>query len=88
MLLDHLSDQEIAILQATKASESAMTVEELARNAETSVGNAQKTLDLLVAKKILQPDYQEWDGTIHYYFPWDSDYAQAVYDEIYGPLAQ
>jgi hypothetical protein len=84
MLLDELSNQEIAILQATKASYYGMSATDLALYAETNVASAQETLAILAEKEILVP-YEEYDGTICYCFP-DNEISQTVYDELYGPL--
>lgn len=84
-ILRNLSDQELALLQATKASECAQTADELATNAETYPALAEPALASLVERGILQPDYQDWDDTTHYMYA-GNDYAQSVYDALYGPL--
>lgn len=80
MLLESLSDQEIAILLATKASENAQSLQELAMNVETHPESVKPFLGLLVRKGILEP-YKDWNGTIRYVYP-DNDYAQSLYDEL------
>lgn len=84
MLLERLSNQEIAILLATKASENAQTLQELAMNVEIYPESVKPVLALLARKGILEP-YKDWDGTIRYLYP-DNDYAQSVYNELYGSL--
>lgn len=85
MLLESLSNQELALLQATKASENAQTLQELATNAETYPAQATTAISSLVQRGILEPYEQEWNGTTRYMYA-GNDYAQAVYDELYGPL--
>lgn len=84
-MLENLTQQEIAILLATQYSECVQTAEELAQDCETNTENAQKTIDALVKRNILEPS-EQWNGSIGYSFA-DNEYAQSVYDEIYGPLA-
>ena len=84
-ILRNLSDQELALLQATKASENAQTADELATNAETYPALAEPALASLVQRDILEPYEQDWDNTTHYMYA-GNDYAQAVYDALYGPL--
>jgi hypothetical protein len=83
-ILANLSGQEIAILQATKASENAQTLPELATNAEAYPECAQTALASLVERGILEP--YGWDGSPRWYAYAGNDYAQAVYDALYGPL--
>jgi hypothetical protein len=84
MLLDALTPREVAILQATKASDNAQTATQLAANAEAPLAQAQDTIALLTARNILTR-LEQWDYSIAYGFG-DNDYAQAIYDELYGPL--
>lgn len=81
MLLDDLTNREIAILQATKASENALTAEELAQNAEAPLESAKQTLGLLTERNILK--CVDWPDVPVYCFP-DNDDAQQVYDELHG----
>jgi hypothetical protein len=84
-ILASLTNQEIAILQATKASEKAQTAEELATNAEIYPAQATPAISSLVQRSILESYEQEWDSTMRYMYA-GNDYAQAVYDALYGPL--
>lgn len=84
-ILENLSHQELALLQATKASENAQTLQELAMNAETYPESAKPVVASLVDRGILEPYEQEWDNATHYMYA-GNNYAQAVYDALYGPL--
>lgn len=81
-MLDDLSAQEVALLLATKASENAQSLVELAQNAEAPIASAASAVDALVDREILE-EIDSHDG-IRYGFA-GNDVAQSVYDEIYGP---
>lgn len=85
-ILENLSDQELALLQATKASENAQSALELAANAETYPHAAMPALASLVERNILEP-YEQWDGSTRYMYA-PNGYAQGVYDALYGPLVR
>jgi hypothetical protein len=80
--MENFTDQEIAVLLATRASTNAMTLPALASSIETTLMRAHGTIADLVRKNILEP-LESYDGMIVYAFA-GNDSAQAVYDEIYG----
>jgi hypothetical protein len=72
---------EMGLLYATKASESAQTLEVLQKRAKRTPQEAAQALSKLMSKGILEP-IQNWDGTTVYGYQ-GSAFAQAVYCEIY-----
>lgn len=78
--MENLTDQEIALLLATRTTDNAMSLSELAATAETSVDNAANTLALLTGKGILEP-IEAFNGIVYGYC--ESDAAQAAYEDIH-----
>lgn len=78
--MHNLTDQEIALLLATRTSENAMSLPELAATAETGIDNAANTLASLTAKNILRP-IESFNGIVYGYA--DNDAAQQVYSTIH-----
>lgn len=76
----NLTDQEIALLLATRTSENALSLPALAATVSTSIDNAANTLALLTEKGILRP-IESYDGIVYGYA--DNDAAQAVYKGIH-----
>ncbi len=76
--VDELTQQELAILLATRCSDYAQSESQLARNVETP--SVQDTLDTIVEKGILQPfEGYTTDGRLSTLYGYsDNDYAQAV----------
>ncbi len=78
------SNQEFALLQATRYSEHAQSASQLAQNAEAT--DVQDTLDCLVKKDILQSfeGYTTTDGKLETVYGYaDNDLAQQIYCEIH-----
>jgi hypothetical protein len=76
-----LTDQEMAILLATRESENAQTAHDLAQRAECRDSQAQETIDGLVRQSILR-QIESYDDRVVYGYGM-SDLAQAVYCEIH-----
>jgi hypothetical protein len=82
--IEDLTHRELALLLATRVSDHAQTPQQLAMNAECHYEDALPVLKRLAERGIVEP-IENWDGsTVLVFSP--CDYAQAVYDEIYGPL--
>jgi hypothetical protein len=75
-----LSDQEWAILLATRISENALSLADLAEAAEVDVVRASVVVAGLVERQILWP-LENFDGTIVYAYA-DNARAQRVYAMI------
>jgi hypothetical protein len=72
---------EMGLLYATKASESAQTLEALRKRAKRTTDEATRAMDKLIEKGVLET-IENWDDTKVYGFQ-GNDFAQAVYCEIY-----
>lgn len=76
-----LTDQEMAILLATRESENAQTAHDLAQRAECRDSQAQETIDGLVAQDILRP-IKSYDDRVVYGYGM-SGLAESVYCKIH-----
>jgi hypothetical protein len=80
-MTDRLSDQEVALLLATRCSWQAQTLAELAQATEIRLDQASPVVCQLVKRGILEP-YIDYDHSVRYMYQWN-DTAQAVYAEIH-----
>jgi predicted transcriptional regulator len=77
----YLTEQELAVLLATRESENAQGLEQLAQAVESDQCGVQQVLASLVARDILEP-LEQYDGSQVYGYtaaPW----SQAIYEEIH-----
>ena len=79
---ENFTKAEVELLNATKASEHAQTLFALRKHANyMEIGRASRAMNRLITKGVLKP-MENWDGTDVFGFG-ESDFAQAVYCEIY-----
>jgi hypothetical protein len=79
-----ITQVEHGILYATRASDKAQSVQELAKHARRDTRQAIRAINSLIAKQILEP-LENWDGTTVFGYQ-ANDFAQAVYCEIHQVL--
>lgn len=77
----NVTQRELSILYATKASQNAQTAHELAQRSRASLREASKAINGLIRKNIMK-SIESFDNRFVFGFG-ESDLAQAVYCEIY-----
>ncbi len=81
-MMPNLSDPELAVLFATRVSEDALSLTELAALVESPLHSVHAAVSSLVSKRILEP-VEDYRGRTVYMYP-DNDQAQTIFEVIHA----